>query len=101
MLPKIREFTSSSLIPSARVSTSIGTSSSPLNCTSSVEMKIRFYLFKSSMLFSLISFYHLHVLKNFAQNLRVDARAIVIAITNVKSFILVSMFLFLQKIYSK
>ena len=39
MLPKIREFTSSSLIPSARVPTLTGTSSSPLNCTSSVEMK--------------------------------------------------------------
>merc|ERR1712038_93639 len=55
MLPKIREFTSSSPIPSARVSTLTGTSSSPLNCTSCD-----------------------------------DARVIVIAITNVKSFILIS-----------
>ena len=38
----------------------------------------------------LILFYHLHVLQNFAQYLRVDARVIVIAIKNVKSFILIS-----------
>ena len=88
MFPKILEFTSSSLIPSARVSTLTGTSSSPLNCTSSVEMK------KDTMLkLEVINeqlFYHLHVLQNFAQYLRVDARVIVIAIKNVKSFILIS-----------
>ena len=56
MLPKIREFTSSSLIPSARVSTSIGTSSSPLNCTSSVEIK------KDTMLkFVVINKYYLAI----------------------------------------
>ena len=48
-----------------------------------------------------ILFYHLHLLQNFAQYLRVDARVIVIAITNVKSFILVSICYSFGKIYSK
>ena len=96
MLPKIREFTSSSPIPSARVSTLTGASSSPPNCTSSVEMK------KDTMIkFVVINKYHLHVINNFAQYLRVDARVIVIAITNVQSFILVSICYSFDKIYSK
>ena len=48
-----------------------------------------------------IIFYLLHVFKNFAQYLRVDARVIVIAITNVKSFILISIWYSFGKIYSK
>ena len=50
---------------------------------------------------SLILYYHLHVFKNFTQYLRVDARVIVIAITNVKSFILLSICYSSGKIYSK
>ena len=46
-------------------------------------------------------FYHLHVWKNFAQYLRVDAIVIVIAITNVKSFILISICYSFGKTYSK